>query len=97
MKKFTQKINESSEFDENQLAIGIKVETEHGDIYHELVSYLGVMGIVMPWSEKEFYEKIAKAHLKEMPDYYTRLDMVEDGEMTCSTCECVPCECNDKD
>lgn len=31
----------------------------------------------MPFSKEEFYERIAKAHLKELPDYYYRLKIME--------------------
>jgi hypothetical protein len=34
------------------------------------------MGIKIE-SKKEFYKKIAEAHLKEMSDYYTRLKKIE--------------------
>jgi len=84
MKKFTERINESkSEFDEKELEMGIKIESEHGDIYKELKEWMEKTYkeySSMPWSEKEFYEKIAKAHLREMPDYYTRLAKMESEE-----------------
>lgn len=84
MKKFTDRINElnivrDEDFDANQLKMGIKVESEHGDIYEHLDSYLETWNIKMPWSKDEFYGKIAKAHLREMPDYYTRLSEMEKG------------------
>lgn len=50
-----------SEFDKQQLEMGIKVELEHTDC-------------------KELAKEIAKDHLKEMPDYYTRLKKMEKGE-----------------
>ena len=78
MKKFTDKINESKEeFDSKELELGIKIESEHGDIYEQLDSYLESFNVAIPWSENEFYEKIAKAHLREIPDYYTRLNKME--------------------
>lgn len=96
MRKFTDKINESKEeFDSynsvKELELGIKIESEHGDVYDELKNWVKktfqdesveVMlddkgEPIMPWTEKEFYEKIAKAHLKEIPDYYTRLNKME--------------------
>ncbi len=73
MKKFSNKINESSEFDKAELEMGIKVESEHNDVYEYLNSHFGQM----PLSKKEFYEKIAKAHLREIPDYYSRLKIME--------------------
>jgi hypothetical protein len=42
-------------FDAKQLAMGIKVESEHTD-------------------DKSLAKQIAKAHLSEFPDYYTKLD-----------------------
>lgn len=82
MKKFTDKINElhivrDDNFDKEQLKMGIKVESEHGDVYEKLDSYLETWNIQMPWSKTEFYQKIAEAHLREMPDYYTRLSKME--------------------
>jgi hypothetical protein len=92
MRKFTDKINESKEeFRVKELELGIKIESEHGDVYDELKNWakktfqdesVEVMlddkgDPIMPWTEKEFYEKIAKAHLKEIPDYYTRLNKME--------------------
>lgn len=31
----------------------------------------------MPFGKKEFYQKIAESHLREIPDYYTRLNKME--------------------
>lgn len=74
MKRFTEKINENkSEFNSNELDMGIKVESEHNDVYEYLKDHFGEM----PLSKSEFYEKIAKAHLKEIPDYYSRLKVME--------------------
>jgi len=75
MKKFTNKINESNK--DTELEMGIKIESEHGNIYKELQSYLGENNVPMPWTEEEFYTKISKAHLREIPDYYTRLNKME--------------------
>jgi hypothetical protein len=77
MKKFTDKINESKE-DINQLEMGIKIESEHGDIYDYLDIYLESFNVPMPWSKEEFYKKIAEAHLREIPDYYTKLNEIEE-------------------
>jgi hypothetical protein len=57
----------------NQLAMGIKVEVEHKDLY----AYIKTNGLP---DEKTFYSMIAKAHIKEMPDYYTRLAAMEGNE-----------------
>lgn len=66
-------------FNENntQLEMGIKVESEHCNIYDRIDSYLESFNIAMPMSRTEFYEEIAKAHIKEIPDYYTRLLKME--------------------
>jgi hypothetical protein len=45
-----------------QLAMGMKVEQEHKDVTH---------------GNKKLTKKIAVAHLKEVPDYYSKLKMVE--------------------
>lgn len=77
MRKFSQ-INESKEeFNPKELEMGIKIESEHGDVYDEIDSYLESYNIVTPWTKEEFYEKIAKAHLREIPDYYSRLTKME--------------------
>lgn len=78
MKKFTQ-IKEKKEIN-SELEMGIKIESEHLDVYEELEQWLKSTFkdySKMPWTKKEFYTKIAKAHLKELPDYYTRLAKME--------------------
>lgn len=80
MKKFTQLNESKEEFDSKELEMGIKIESEHGDVYQELKDWMKKTYqdySSMPWSEKEFYEKIAKSHLREMPDYYTKLNKME--------------------
>lgn len=80
MKKFSDKLNESKiEFDPEQLEMGIKIESEHCDIYEQLEAYLKQFSnkLPMPWTRKEFYKRIAQAHLREMSDYYTRLQKME--------------------
>jgi hypothetical protein len=79
MKKFTE-IKESKKENSSELEMGIKIESEHLDVYEDLENWLKNTFKdykSMPWSKKEFYEKIAKAHLKELPDYYTRLAKME--------------------
>lgn len=58
---------------ESELEKGIKIEQEHRDLYDFLISKLGSL----PISEWEFYAMIAKAHLREIPNYYTLLDEME--------------------
>jgi hypothetical protein len=69
--------NESATYDPKELEMGKKIEMEHNDIWRKLDSYLESFNIQMPFSEEEFYELIAKAHLRELPDYYTRLKIME--------------------
>ena len=81
MKKFTNVlITEAQKYDNEQLKMGVKVESEHGDIYEQLEKWMDKTYkeyASMPWSKEEFYTKIAKAHLREIPDYYTRLGKME--------------------
>jgi hypothetical protein len=58
----------SSPFDVEQFRMGMDVELEHG--LHDLVT--NVTG-----DEPIVTGKIALAHLKEFPDYYTRLARME--------------------
>lgn len=60
-----------------QLEMGISIESEHGDVYDYIDNYLESFNVPMPCSKEEFYKKIAEAHLREMPDYYTRLSNME--------------------
>jgi hypothetical protein len=72
------RFNENKEnFDSKELEMGIKVEMEHNDIWRRLDSYLESFNVNMPFDEREFYEMIAKAHLRELPDYYSRLRIME--------------------
>ena len=73
------RFNENKEeFDPKQLEMGKKVEMEHNDIWERLDNYFGSHNLSMPFSEEEFYELIAKAHLREIPDYYSRLKIIEE-------------------
>ena len=36
------------------------------------------MGKTIPITETDLYQMIAKAHIKEIPDYYVRLKKMED-------------------
>ena len=53
-----------SKVDLKQFRKGLEVELEHRDITHGSYSLTG---------------KVALAHLKELPDYYTRLEKMEKG------------------
>lgn len=54
-----------------QLEMGIDVEEEHEDTYKWLETYIKT-NKKLP-EKKKFFESIAKDHLKEYDDYYTRL------------------------
>jgi hypothetical protein len=58
----------SSPFDVEQFRMGMDVELEHG-LYDLLTNVTG--------DEPTVTGKIALAHLKEFPDYYTRLARME--------------------
>jgi hypothetical protein len=58
--------------DPQELKRGIEVEKEHGDHDPKTDVFKGSDA-----KSKKGFEKIAKAHLKELPDYYTRLDKME--------------------
>jgi len=55
-----------------ELKMGIEVEKEHVDIYNELKKKYNI-----DMTLEEFSERIAKDHLKELSDYYTRLKKME--------------------
>jgi len=61
----------------SELKKGIKVEEEHEDLYDFFVKEFKKIDTDMPISKEDFYKKIAQAHLKEMPDYYTKLAQME--------------------
>jgi Protein of unknown function (DUF5661) len=60
---------ESSPFDVDQFRRGLDVELEHG--LHDLET--NVTG-----DDSTTTGKIARAHLNEFPDYYTRLERMEE-------------------
>lgn len=51
-----------------QIAKGKKVEKEHLDFYHKIKKQKKLP------SDKKFTEGIAKAHIKEDKNYYTKLE-----------------------
>lgn len=69
--------NENIDYNDDQLEIGIKIETEHLDVYEFFDDYLKSNNLEMPCTKEELYSMIAKAHLREIPDYYTRLIKME--------------------
>jgi hypothetical protein len=60
----------SSAFDIEQFRMGMNVELEHG--LHDLLTNV---------TDDDPYvtAKIARAHLNEFPDYYTRLELLEES------------------
>ena len=71
------KILKESSFEKSELKAGIKIEAEHKDVYEFFKNEFQKMGRTIPITEIELYEMIAKAHLKEISDYYTRLKKME--------------------
>jgi len=68
-KKIGEKIGiDFQKYDLEQFRMGLAVELEHGD--HDFETNVTN-------SDLEITGKIAWAHLKEIPDYYTRLDKME--------------------
>ena len=59
----------SSPFDVDQFRRGMDVELEHG--LHDL-------GTNVTNDDAHVTGKIARAHLNEFPDYYTRLELMEE-------------------
>ncbi len=57
------------EIDLEQFRMGLEVEMEHGSLWGEATN--------VTKDDPNFTGKIAWAHLKEIPDYYTRLDKME--------------------
>jgi len=66
-------------YDNKQLSMGRKVEKEHKDVFDLMNKAFEDAGAKMPVTEDQFYEMIAKAHLDELKDYYTRLHKMEGG------------------
>jgi Protein of unknown function (DUF5661) len=58
----------TSRFDVDQFRMGMDVELEHGS--HDLETNVTDDDVVVT-------AKIARAHLNEFPDYYTRLSVME--------------------
>jgi len=63
--------------EEPQLEMGKKIEEEHEDVYEYFSKYLKKHDVEMPVSREDFYEMIAKAHIKELPNYYSKLKEME--------------------
>lgn len=61
-----------NEVDFGEFAQGVKEELEHGDMFAISASETNVTN-----DDVNMTAKIAWAHLKEVPDYYTRLEELE--------------------
>ncbi len=58
-----------SKFDLEQFRMGLRVELEHGSHFGDETN--------VTKDDPHFTGRIAWAHLKEIPDYYTRLEKME--------------------
>ncbi len=58
-----------TKFDVEQLRMGLAVELEHGSAFGDETN--------VTKDDPHFTGRIARAHLKEIPDYYTRLEKME--------------------
>jgi len=65
-----EKLPSLAEYDRNEVIRGIEVEQEHGP--------KGGMDTDITGDDPVLTAKIALAHLRELPDYYTRLDAMEE-------------------
>ena len=63
----------------DELKMGLEVEKEHTDLLNKFKDFCKQNNVQMPLTDEEFFETIAKAHLKEFKTYYTALKKMEDG------------------
>jgi hypothetical protein len=65
-----------------QMAMGRKVEKEHTETLRWLIRELGSDGPARPVEQlvEEAIGRIAEDHLRELPDYYTRLARMEEDK-----------------
>jgi hypothetical protein len=59
-----------NEFDIEQFRMGLSIELEHGSMWGDETNVTG--------DDTTITGKIVWAHLKEIPDYYTRLQKMEE-------------------
>jgi hypothetical protein len=76
MKQFNEYLTEQKTI--SQLEKGIKVEQEHKSTYNKIKDYYE-KNKSFP-DEKDVYKWIAEDHIKEISDYYTRLEKMEKGK-----------------
>ena len=60
------------------LSSGIAIEKEHRDLLDVMKGHFKKTGKDFPLSDDEFFGYIAKAHIREIPDYYVRLKKMEE-------------------
>lgn len=60
-------------YSSKELGMGVKEEKEHTEVYNTFVKAINDKKRKAPLSIREFAKQIAKAHLKEDPQYYTKL------------------------
>lgn len=65
--------------DNKELAMGREVEKEHTDTLNWLLKEVNAPADRLEALRSEAVERIAQDHLKELPDYYTRLKAMESG------------------
>jgi hypothetical protein len=82
-KDFIKEEETKIDYDPEEIKKGIEIEQEHKDLLDLIKDFLKENNLEMPISDEEFYATITRAHLKEIPDYNTRLlKMEEEAEKT---------------
>ncbi len=66
-------LNYREAYSKKELNLGIKEEKEHTDVYNTFAKSFDGKKRKAPLTIREFAQQIAKAHLKEDPQYYTKL------------------------
>jgi len=72
-------IRVAEDFNPEEIKMGIEVEKEHADVLATLKKAFAEKKLDFPMADEEFFTRIAKAHLREMKDYYTKLKKMESG------------------
>jgi len=62
----------------NELEDGVRIEKEHTDLLNFFKKFCAKHKLSMPIDDDGFFAMIAKAHLREFPNYYTALMKMED-------------------
>ena len=61
----------------SNLIEGIRIESEHEDLYNYFEKYLKKNKLKMPIDKVGFYKMIVKVHIKEDSKYYSKLKLIE--------------------